>query len=282
MIGSGPTAVAVALAVPVALLCWPAPALMARAARSAWALRAPRATTAAWAGYAVGSLAVSLAPWVFLVPRVVPRVVASVPRDPVAHNGGSVLAGVALAVAVQAGIAVSAATRRRARHARALSLVGVWDPRLRALVVEDPRVLAYCVSGARSRPTVVVTAGLLQLADGAELRAILAHERAHARARHHQILLAFAAWQAVVPFLPQARVALDGVRLATEAWADDVAARTAGPRSTISALYRVGSGVPQGCDTSGWTPDPATLLRIRRLLRTLPDGRRFNAASEAA
>ena len=76
----------------------------------------------------------------------------------------------------------------RRRHRVLLSLLAHGDPKVPgALVVDSPAAAAYCVPGLRSR--IVISAGTLALLDAAELAAVLAHERAHVRARHDLVLL---------------------------------------------------------------------------------------------
>jgi bla regulator protein blaR1 len=59
--------------------------------------------------------------------------------------------------------------------------------------------------------------------DGDQLAAVVAHERAHLRERHHLLLLPFVAWEAALPVLPAAARAHAGVRELVEMRADDVA-----------------------------------------------------------
>ena len=76
----------------------------------------------------------------------------------------------------------------RRRHRVLLSLLAHGDPKVPgALVVDSPAAAAYCVPGFRSR--IVISAGTLALLDAPELAAVLAHERAHVRARHDLVLL---------------------------------------------------------------------------------------------
>src|SRR5204862_7881841 len=97
----------------------------------------------------------------------------------------------------------AAVLRARRRQRELLSLLGHGDPKVPgALVVDHPAAAAYCVPGLRSR--IVVSAGALNLLDQAELAAVLAHERAHLRARHDLVLLPFGA---LVRAFPRARLA---------------------------------------------------------------------------
>ncbi|GAB6903029.1 M56 family metallopeptidase [Kineosporia succinea] len=162
--------------------------------------------------------------------------------------------------------------RSQRRHQEALALVADYDPLLRVHVLNDDRPLAYCLPNG-ARPMVVVTRGALELADSAEMRAILAHERCHARNRHDLLVTGFLAWQRIFPFVPSCRAAAEAVGAVTEAWADDQAAAEVSHAVTLRAIMRLGSGVPGGLDHLGWEPDPATLSRVRRLMGQMAEGR---------
>lgn len=54
--------------------------------------------------------------------------------------------------------------------------------------MEHPSPAAYCLPGLR--PRVVVTRGALSAPTGAEVAAVLGHERAHATGRHDLVVLA--------------------------------------------------------------------------------------------
>lgn len=100
-------------------------------------------------------------------------------------------------------------------------------------VLDSGRASALAVPGRHGR--IVVTSGLLRRLDAGERRALLAHERAHLRHRHHlhQSVTNIAA--ALNPLLWQLRAA---VRLSCERWADEDAAAVS-PRGTVAqALLR--------------------------------------------
>ncbi|MBN9003796.1 MAG: hypothetical protein J0H40_00155, partial [Rhizobiales bacterium] len=60
----------------------------------------------------------------------------------------------------------------------------------------------------------------------AELDAVVAHERAHLRQKHHLLLDAFRSWKRSLPWFPIATRAQDAVALLLEMRADDTARRT--------------------------------------------------------
>lgn len=96
---------------------------------------------------------------------------------------GSAGAFLALAVSVRAayGLAVGSASaaQQRRRQRQVLALIARRDERLGALVVDHDIAAAYCLPGRRSQ--VVLTSGAMEALDEDELRAVLAHERAHLR-----------------------------------------------------------------------------------------------------
>ena len=136
--------------------------------------------------------------------------------------------------------ASGAVLRDRRRHRALLSLLAHGDPKVPgALVVDHPAAAAYCVPGLRSR--IVVSAGALDLLDQAELAAVLAHERAHARERHDLVLLPFTALCRAFPWSGSAQRAYATVALLIEMLADDHALRHRPARELVTALIRVGA-----------------------------------------
>ena len=137
-------------------------------------------------------------------------------------------------------VAASAAVlMARRRHRDLLSLLAHGDPKVPgALVVDHPAAAAYCVPGLRSR--IVISAGTLDLLDAAELAAVLAHERAHLRARHDLVLLPFSALGSAFRsrLVGQAHAT---VALLVEMLADDRALRQRPARELATALLRVGA-----------------------------------------
>ncbi|HEV2450578.1 MAG TPA: M56 family metallopeptidase [Streptosporangiaceae bacterium] len=135
--------------------------------------------------------------------------------------------------------ACAAVLRTRRRHRALLALLARGDPKAPgALVVDHPAAAAYCLPGLRSR--IVVSAGTLDLLDQAELAAVLAHERAHARERHDLVLLPFTALCRAFPRTRVVREAHQAVALLVEMLADDRARRARPGRELATALMRFG------------------------------------------
>ncbi|MDP4505446.1 M56 family metallopeptidase [Nonomuraea turcica] len=225
---------------------------MAAMSRSRHAWRAPRTSLLIW--QAIGltlilsvvgtALAIGMAPYrLGIVPAVV-----SFARDlargdlPTAVTVFHLLltaCGVALiswiAVAFAWSACSVAALRRRQRSL--LGLIAHPHPDLQeALVVTHPAVVAYCVPGRKA--AIVVSTGSLDLLTDQELRAVLAHERAHARERHDLVILPFAALHRAFPASRQVRAMLDAVALLVEMRADDRAAREHDRVTLAAALHR--------------------------------------------
>jgi Zn-dependent protease with chaperone function len=187
----------------------------------------------------------------------IPRALSAWASDPLstAAQDALVVSGLAvpaLVVAVLIGSWAGVARIRR-RHRDVLALVGRTDEAAPgALVVDHPAAVAYCLPGTPS--SVVLSTGALRSLSTAELHAVLAHERSHARERHDLVLLPFVALRRCAP-----RVA-DAVALLVEMRADDRACRDHGPDALASALHRFTAGPPAGA--LGITAASARLERI--------------------
>ena len=103
---------------------------------------------------------------------------------------------------------------------------------------------------------VVSTAALAVLGPG-QLQAVLAHERAHLRSRHHLTLTASSALARAFPHVPLLAQASAELAVLAEMAADDAAARRHDPGDLAAALTASG---------------PAATARIHRLLAP-PRGR---------
>jgi len=161
----------------------------------------------------------------------------------------------------------------RRRHRILLTLLAHGDPKVPgALVVDSPAAAAYCVPGLRSR--IVVSAGTLALLDAAELAAVLAHERAHLRARHDLVLLPFSALRQAFPRSRLVGQVHAEVALLVEMLADDRALRHRPARELATALLRVGASgagqAPSGALAAITAPEGETVTRVCRLLTPAP------------
>jgi len=169
-------------------------------------------------------------------------------------------------------LAFAEAIGARRRQRELLALLAHGDPKAPgALVVDYPAAAAYCLPGIRSK--IVVSAGALDLLAPAELAAVLAHERAHLRARHDLVLIPFTSLRRTFPRSRVITQAHRTVALLVEMMADDRALRVRGllARELATALLRFG--------TAGTACTPAGALaaaegeltaRVNRLLTPPP------------
>lgn len=172
------------------------------------------------------------------------------------------------------------ARRAHNDHLDMLRLLGRPAPGLGegAVVLDAPERAVYCVSGG----TVVVTTGALKALTGAELAAVLAHERAHLRGRHHVVLAMVRAFATAVPAPALFSTAKAEIGTLLEMAADDTAARRHSRRALLSALLTmVGGPIPSAALGAA---DTATLERATRLAHAdpTPSRRRLATAATAA
>ena len=108
------------------------------------------------------------------------------------------------------------------------------------VVLDDPRPAAYCVAG---RPAaIVITSGALALLEPPQLRAILAHERAHLAHGHAALATVTRGLTAAFPGIPLFSAGRAEVERLTEMSADDTAARSAGRPTLAAALLAIATG----------------------------------------
>ncbi|BBX13098.1 hypothetical protein MNVM_21790 [Mycobacterium novum] len=154
--------------------------------------------------------------------------------------------------------------RQNLRHAEAVRIVGYPTEHDGVVAMSADQATAYCVSGGR-RQTVVVTTAALELLSSAGLAAVLAHERAHLRGRHHRIIASLNALSAALPRLPLLRSAAQSVPVLLEMCADDAAAREHGNEPLLTSLLTLSTGhrTPDGALAAAGT---AVVDRMTRLM----------------
>ncbi|MDA2815229.1 M56 family metallopeptidase [Nocardiopsis sp. RSe5-2] len=247
--------------------------------RSRWVERAPRLGIAAWqslslaavASVVLGGLALSV-PGVRLdgtVSGFLDACLAAL-RARYATPGGAAVgvAGLGLALLVGArstwaiGRTLARAGNARRRHREALRLLGREDRETGAVVVEHALPAVYCLPGVRGR--IVLTSGALAALTPGQLRAVLAHERAHLRGRHDLVAAAAVGLAAAFPRVALFRVARDEIVRLLELAADDAATRATHRLVAAEALLNVADRqVPAGALAAG---GPGTGHRVRRLI----------------
>jgi Zn-dependent protease with chaperone function len=165
-------------------------------------------------------------------------------------------------------MAFAAAIGARRRQRELLALLAHGDPKAPgALVIDYPAAAAYCLPGIRSQ--IVVSVGTLDLLAPAELAAVLAHERAHLRARHDLVLIPFTSLRRAFPRSRVITQAYPTVALLVEMMADDRALRVRGlvARELATALLRFGTA-GAGCAPAGAlaVAEGELTARVNRLL----------------
>jgi hypothetical protein len=251
-------------------------------ARSAWPRTAPRTAVVLWLGVLGAQLVAALgAAAAFAVAPAAAGVehgLHQLTEDLLAGRAmpdiaplrlivllAAVTGSVALALLFLSAALQSLRVRRRQRALRVV--VGERARDLDIVVIPSSDPVSYCVPGRT--PAIVVTQGAVRLLRADELAAVVAHERAHLRGRHHRLLLPFVAVHRALPRLPVAAHGLPAVQLLVELLADDVARRRVGRLPLARALVQLAA--PTGSTLAATGSD--VQLRVDRLLaipRTLP------------
>lgn len=155
----------------------------------------------------------------------------------------------------------------RRRHRELVDLLAEHpaeqDGRVRVLPGEVP--MAYCLPGL-GRARVVFSDAAYRSMDAGERGAVVAHERAHLRARHDLVLEAFTTLHHAFPRVVSSRGALAEVALLVEILADRAARASHGAECVLRALERLLD-----------TPTPSATLgaggELRARIGVLVDGR---------
>ena len=272
----------VLLAILALVLTGPAPALLAR---SSWPYRIPRAAVALWQAIALAAVLAALGAGIALSYSTAgqpgqPRFDPSSPRDLLAAAILALTALVLVRLLWAVGRVAIGTRARRKRHRDLVDVLATPDgliPGLRVLAEQTP--LAYCLPALRGA-RVVVSVGALDRLDDNELRAVLAHEQAHLRARHDLVLEAFTSLHRAFPRWVRSDVALEQARTLVELLADNDARRRNGPRPLARALVAL-AGAPAP-DAALAASTSATVLRVQRLADPEPRERWLSTAIYAA
>ncbi|MER6130305.1 M56 family metallopeptidase [Streptomyces sp. NPDC001795] len=244
---------------------------------AAWALACAAVVTAAgW----MGSLALLAFTGFAQIPEVAEEgrwsVAALQAEDPV-----YLVVAVAGALALVAGVvSLAVAAVRQARHvlwARRECARLPGDTELAVLDDDAPR--AFALPGAPGR--IVVSRGMLRCLGDGEREALLAHERAHLRCRHH---LFQTVWRLTAAVNPLLRPLADAGGFVLERWADEEAAARVGSRKVVA--HAVGrAALASAADSSRPTALAATggavPQRVRALLAPPPPHRTLPFAAGA-
>ncbi|MCG5466588.1 M56 family metallopeptidase [Micromonospora sp. MED01] len=177
---------------------------------------------------------------------------------------GALTAGVLITRTV-----VSAVRQRRAQrashqaHRDLLALLGGPPTALARSVLSVPHTtpIAYSIGGRDG--LVVLSTGVQQLPP-AQRAAVLSHERAHLRGRHHLLVAAAEILAAAIPWVPITRQAPRAVRVLVELCADADAVRACGASAVRGALIALaGSPSPAGTLSMAGADVPLRLHHLR-------------------
>lgn len=249
-------------------------------AKARWADRAPRLAVAAWlalTGSAVFSAVLGGAALAVPTARVSAGLSVLLEtclmslRASYAHPGGAAMAGAGavLGLAVIARVTwCTAATLARAglarrRHRRVLAMAGRRDRRLGAVLVDHDEPAAWCLPGAEGQ--VALTTAAVRALDDVQLAAVLAHERAHQRGRHHLLVTLAGSLAAAFPRARAFRQAHEQVARLVELIADDAAAAESPRLKVAEALLALAAPAPSAAAALG-AGGSATAARVRRLI----------------
>ncbi|MFT4264141.1 MAG: M48 family metalloprotease [Nocardioides sp.] len=139
-------------------------------------------------------------------------------------------------------------------------------------IIEDESQMAYAVPG-HGGGRVVVSRGLLRRLSGPQRKALLAHEKAHLRHRHH--------WYAQVAILsakanPLLAPLRDATLLAIERWADQEAVTAVGNPAVVAEAIGVSAlAMASGPATALGAAQSDVVARVRLLLSPPGPTKRF-------
>ena len=259
------------------------------ALRGGWVTRTPRLAISLWLVLSVSwltavitAILAATAPFPLAWPGPGPgggRVLAG---PPVPGGGMIAVAGLALAavMVLRAGWCLAGELHRgwRGRREHAALIAATGRPGPEGVVILDRDAPAvYCLTSGRDR--IVVSAGALAALTPEQNRAVLAHERAHLRGRHHAMLTLTAGLARAFPRVPLLAQAERQLGVLAEMAADDAAARGHRRDELAAALVILAGADPRPAVlTAG---GPAAVVRLERLL-TPPQLHRTWAAALAA
>ncbi|GAB3685421.1 M56 family metallopeptidase [Saccharopolyspora sp. ID03-671] len=185
------------------------------------------------------------------------------------------LIGALLLTAVQTGVGLLRYGRhqRKLHHKHLQLLRGIANCEQGPFItmwLPHSKPLAYSVAGSPS--FVVATEGVRNELAEIDAAAVLEHERAHLRGRHHLLVGLAEALAKSVPWIPLTRRSPELVRTAVELAADRAAARKHGPGAVQSALRMMSAmGGPDTPQHALGMTDSCVALRLDHL-GELPEG----------
>ena len=276
---------AVLFALYAAAAGWLAPPAL----RGGWVTRSPRLAISLWLVLSVSwvtavamAVLAAAAPFPLAWPGPGPGPGRVLAGPPVPSGGMIAVAGLALAAAVvlRAGWCLAGEAHRgwrgRREHAALVAAAGRPGPERDVVILDHDAPAVYCLTCGQDR--IVVSAGALAALTPEQIRAVLAHERAHLRCRHHAMLTLTRALALAFPRVPLLAQAAAQLGVLAEMAADDAAVRGHRRDDLAAALVILaGAGPRAAALTAGGT---AAMARLERLLT--PQQHRTWAAALAA
>ncbi|MFI7575740.1 M56 family metallopeptidase [Micromonospora sp. NPDC049497] len=262
------------------LLAWAAAvAVLARPALTGrWTTSLPRLTVGLWLGAELSvSVAVLTAGLLVAVPPAAlaaglegvvvacTRALAGLgaPNETLAVIGLLATAVLAARLLISLIVTFTSARRWRRRHLAALLPLG--RPGANGWTVVDHATAAvYCLPGRPGQ--VVVTSAAIDALTADELAAVLRHERAHLRGRHHLLVALAVAFHRALPGLPMADAAETEIRRLVEHLADDRASERHGRHAVATAIVQLADRAPRHALGAGTGTGTAAVERVRRML----------------
>lgn len=246
-----------------------------------WAERSPRVGIIVWQSLSAtviasvvlagAMLAVPAMPFTMTLAEFL-RACVTVLREQYSTPGGAAVttAGALMAAAVSSRAAYflvsefASARKTHRRQVQSLALLGRRDPSGRFFVVDHQTAAAYCLPGRNNG--IVLTSAAMTALDEGQRAAVIAHEMAHLRARHHLIVAAAKAIERAFPRIPVFTIAHDELRRLIEMDADDRAARSNARLTVAAAMVRLAEAgpAPTAALNAG---GPSVLARVRRLAK---------------
>ena len=250
-----------------------APAML----RGGWAARSPRLAMTlwlvlpvSWVAAIVLAILAAAAPLPLTWPGS-PQGDGQVPAGQAVPGGRVIaIAGflVAAAVVLRAAGCVACELRRsqrdRREHAALVAATGRPGDEPDVVILDHDAPAVYCLPCGRHQ--IVISAGALAALTPAQLRAVLAHERAHLRRHHHVILALATALARAFPRVPLLSQAQPQLAVLAEMAADDAAIRRHCRDDLAAALVALATAGarPAALAASG----PEAIARLQRILAT--------------
>lgn len=175
------------------------------------------------------------------------------------------------------GVELVRARRDRGNARDALALVSRHDASLDATIVQTDVAAAYCLPGRHER--VVLTTAAVAALDRDQLAAVIAHERAHLRQRHHLAVATARGLARAFPRIPLFAVGAVEVARLVELAADDAAASVTDSVSVAGALVTLaGMSAPASALAAASSAGAARVMRLLEPSQALGAAQRAGVA----